>query len=1261
MVSGGKAVGHAAEGIIATMVKDLFRVVARDAEKGAAKDVTRTVEKDLAKNLEKDLEKDLGKDATKPFDKRALCGDPVDVATGEVVMRQVDVELDGVLPLLLARTHASSYRRGRWFGPSWSSTLDQRLEVDAAGVCFVADEAMVLYYPRPVLGEQVLPEEGPQWPLALTADGGYTVTQPEHGRTLRFARRGDGMVRVLASIGDRNGNRIDVDYGPDGTPSGVRHTGGYHIAVDTTGGLVTGLRLRDSGAGEGVVLVRFGYDTDARLVEVVNSSGLPLRLTYDTEGRLTGWQDRNGVWYRYTYDEQGRCVRATGRDGYLNATFRYDDDRMVTVVTNSLGHATSYHLDERGRVVREVDPLGHATLSEWDSRDRLLSRTDPLGRTTRYTYDDAGNLVALTRPDGARTRIEYDPNRRPVAVTDPDGAVWRQGFDERGNLVAVTDPAGATTRYAYDEHGAMTGVTNALGEVRRIENDPAGLPVAVTDPLGATTRLARDAFGRVTAATDPLGHTTTFGWTVEGRLAFRRRPDGATERWVYDGEGNVIEYVDAAGNTTRTEYTAFDLPAAQTGPDGARVTYSYDTELRLVAVTNPQGLVWRYGYDPVGNLVRETDFNSRTLTYTYDPAGQLVHCVNGAGQSVRFTYDEVGNVVERRSDQTVTTFGYDRAGRLVRATSPVADLAFDRDPLGRVVAETCNGRTVESTYDLVGRRVRRRTPSGMDSVWEYDASSRPVTLTTGGQVVRFGYDAAGREVARRVGADVLLTQTWNPDHLLRSQALTVGGLDPAAPPAARQSRLLQHRAYTYRPDGYPVAVDDHLAGSRRFDLDPAGRITAVHGPNRTERYSYDLAGNITHAAWPVSVPAGQPGQPGPAGAGARGDREYAGTLLRRAGNVRYEHDAQGRVVLRQGRTLSGRSDTWHYTWDAEDRLVGVTTPDGTRWRYLYDPLGRRIAKQRLTPDGSGVAEQVDFTWDGMVLAEQTHTTPHRGGPAGPWATVTAWDWVPGTFRPVTQTERARRRDAPQEWVDQRFYSIVTDLVGMPSELLDEAGNLAWHRGTSLWGTTLFQSTGGAYCPLRFPGQYHDPETRLDYNVFRYYDPEAARYSSADPLGLLAGMNPHVYPENPARSFDPLGLVDCKRAQKLANRVIDRASDGKIRRSPDYHGRLSHDLEQQILSTPDAVYVSSGTAGRLTFRKGEDVVVVEGFNGPGGASGAGQVLTSYGPSGPRGASGAAIFGGSPSDPGLPITHDALVNGKVPTPDGGFLPPAIQILP
>ncbi|MFD9124449.1 RHS repeat domain-containing protein [Kitasatospora sp. NPDC059571] len=56
-----------------------------------------------------------------------------------------------------------------------------------------------------------------------------------------------------------------------------------------------------------------------------------------------------------------------------------------------------------------------------------------------------------------------------------------------------------------------------------------------------------------------------------------------------------------------------------------------------------------------------------------------------------------------------------------------------------------------------------------------------------------------------------------------------------------------------------------------------------------------------------------------------------------------------------------------------------------------------------------------------------------------------------------------------------------------------------------------------------PGQYHDDESGLAHNYFRYYDPATGRYLSSDPLGLGAGPNPHAYVPNPLAWIDPLGL------------------------------------------------------------------------------------------------------------------------------------------
>ncbi|MFF5283386.1 putative T7SS-secreted protein [Streptomyces sp. NPDC013171] len=1021
--------------------------------------------------------------------------DPVDIASGRMLLPQTDIALPGSLPLVFRRTFDSSRRSGCWFGPTWSSTVDQRLEIDAEGVIFSCDEGSLLAYPHPAPGVPVMPTHGRQWPLDRVEDG-YTVTDPETGTVRHFVDHGDERA-LLAQIDDRNGRWITFEYDESGAPTAIVHHGGYHLKLTTSGGRVTALHLaRAAKDGSDQEILRYGY-TDGHLTEVVNSSGRPLRFGCDEHGRITSWTDTNGSRYDYVYDDQDRCTYQSGANGHLEATFTWDDldpatGLRTTTLTNGLGHTERHLINERNQVVAEIDALGAVTRYAYDRHNRLLSRTDPLGHVSRTTYDEHGRPTTMERPDGRQARAEYDGRGFLVRITGTDGNVTRQTFDEHGNRTSVTTPSGARTEFAYDESGRLTSMTDPLGATTRLVLDARGLPVEITDPLGATTRYAHDAFGRTVEVTDALGAVTRLDWTVEGRLAHRTAPDGTVESWTYDGEGNCLTHTDALGGTTRFTYTDFDLPTSRTGPDGVRYEFAHDANLRLTRVTAPQGLTWDYTYDPAGRLVSETDFDDRTLGYAYDGAGRLTSRTNGLGQCVRYTHNELGQTVRKDAEGVVTAYEYDLFDELASATGPDATLIRLRDRYGRLKSETVNGRTLTYAYDEAGRRVGRTTPGGSVSTWSYDGAGRRTKLTASGRDIAFSLDALGREVDRTVSNFVSLTSSYDAMNRLTAQEVT-----------SRGSRL-QHRSYTYGAGGGLIAISDALSGARGFDVDSAGRITAVHAQGWTERYAYDDAGNQIEASWPTTHPSHS----------ATGTRTYEGTQITRAGAVRYEHDGQGRIVLRQKNRPSRKPDTWRYEWDAEDRLTSVTTPDGSVWRYAYDPLGRRISKQ-------SPFETVYFTWDGTTLCEQTTAN-----------VVLTWEHA--GLRPISQTERRTDTD------DERFFAIVTDLIGAPTELIDESGDLAWRTRTTLWGTTSWNRDATAYTPLRFPGQYCDPESGLHYNYFRYYDPESARYLSQDPLGLAPAPNPAAYVHNPLLWADPLGLLPCKK-----NEPDDPTWDGRV--------------------------------------------------------------------------------------------------------------------
>jgi RHS repeat-associated protein len=1014
---------------------------------------------------------------------------------------QTDIVLPGLLPLIFRRRVASDYRAGRWFGPSWSSTADQRLEIDSEGVVFVSEDGLLLAYPHPAPGVPVLPSHGPRWPLDRDVDGDYTINDPATGHTKRFTTRHDDLA-LLTQIEDRNGNWITFEHDEAGAPSAIVHSGGYRLRIDSADGRVTGLHLAGGEDGADLQLVRYGY-SQGNLTEVRNSSGLPLRFTYDDAGRVTSWTDTNEHAYTYAYDDTDRCTAQGGTDGHMSLRLSYGErdpetGLRTTTAVNGEGAVRQYYVNDLHQIVAIVDPAGHTRRFTRDRFNRLLSETDAVGRTTAHRYDPLGNLTEIIRPDGRRTTFSYDARGRLTRMVRPDGGSLRQEFDALGNRTSVTDSTGGRQSFTYDEHGHLCALRDQYGRVTEIRCDAAGLPVEVRDHVGNTMRYGRDAFGRVTAITDPFGATGEMEWSIEGHLTRRRNPDGTEESWTYDGEGNCLTHTDTVGGVTRFEYAQFDLLTARTEPDGSRYEFAYDNELRLTRVTNPHGQTWTYEYDAVGRLITETDFGGRVTRCSYNAAGELNSRRNALGQVVSFEHNDLGQVVRKSVDGEVATYTYDFTDQIAHAGNRHAELSLLRDRHGNLVSEQIDGREVAYQYDEFGRLTGRTTPTGAVSAWEYDPEGKPRRFTADGRVIALGYDRIGREVSRRFGESLSVSRSFDAMNRLVSQAVD------------HSRRRVQSRTYAYRADGSLTKVDDQLNGSRHYELDPVGRTTRVSGDGWAESYAYDQLGNQTTADWSAR----QFGDDG------CGDRAYQGADLVRAGRIRYERDAAGRVVLRQRTRLSRKPDTWRYSWDAEDRLTQVVTPDGTIWRYQYDALGRRIGKQRIAGNGVDVLEQVDFAWDGVALCEQTTTW----GDSSDSVTVT---WHLNGAEAIAQTERRATATASQDEIDTRFFAIVSDLSGSPCELIDESGEIAWRARATNWGKLSWSVGSHAYTPLRFPGQYCDSETGLNYNYFRYYDPEVGQYVSLDPLGLAPAANPVGYVDRPSVSCDPLGLAPQK--------------------------------------------------------------------------------------------------------------------------------------
>ena len=112
----------------------------------------------------------------------------------------------------------------------------------------------------------------------------------------------------------------------------------------------------------------------------------------------------------------------------------------------------------------------------------------------------------------------------------------------------------------------------------------------------------------------------------------------------------------------------------------------------------------------------------------------------------------------------------------------------------------------------------------------------------------------------------------------------------------------------------------------------------------------------------------------------------------------------------------------------------------------------------------------------------------------------------------THTQPGRANHLP-EWVADNTGNVRQWREAQEAE---QPAQMDAANDPTVWGELTDQS-------IRFQGQWHDVETGLHYNRFRYYDPEVGRFIHQDPIGLLGGFNLYQYAPNPLGWIDPFGL------------------------------------------------------------------------------------------------------------------------------------------
>jgi RHS repeat-associated protein len=916
----------------------------------------------------------------------------------------------------------------------------------------------------------------------------------------------------------------------------------------------------------------WGYDTQERATSTQEAGGTgAMTLVYNSNGSVTT-TDSLGAVRTFNYTRVGDSNLVSGITGSQcptcqeSAATTYDVNGWVASRTDYNGNITCYANDPiRGLELVRIEGLAPGSTcptdlagytpatgttqrkisTTWSASFRLPTLVTEATRTTAFGYDPSGNLLTRTITD--------------TTVSPQVSRTWTYTYDAFGHELTAHGPrtdVNSTWTFTYYScaSGAQCGqvqtVTDELGHVTTVSTYNAyGQPLTITDPNGVVTTLTYDTRQRLTSRST-AGETTSFAYFPTGLLHTVTLPDGSMLQYTYDGAhrltqiadslGNRIVYtLDALGNhiaesqydpsnaltlarnqvfnslselyqqigsagtaavtttfgydsngnqtsisapllrNTAHQYDTLNRLVQITDPGNGVTTINYDVNDDLTAVTDPRSLTTGYAYNGFGDLIQQTSPDTGVTANSYDSGGNLATSTDARSQTGTYTYDARNRVTQiAYGDQTIA-FGYDSGtngvGRLTSAGDANHALAWTYDALGRVIAKT---QTVGTGSSAVPKSI----------TYTYTNGDLTSVVTPSGQAVTYGY-TNGQVTSIAVNGTALLSQ------VLYEPFGPVSGWTWGN--TTNEARVYDHdgnvtnleaaEGFTYGYDSAfritGITDTDNAALSQSYGYDALDRLTSATGSSLNESWTYDANGNrqtqggATSSTYSVAAASNQL-------------TGISGGLTRT-----YTYAASGQTTSYGGITFS---------YADSGRLSSVSN-GGSTTSYIFNALGQRVKK-------SGTSVTL-FVYD-----EAGHLLGEYDG-SGNLIEETIWMGnVPvATLQP--------------NGTGVSVYYIHTDHLNTPRRITNPTNNvIVWRWDSDPFGTAAAsQNPSGSGTPFvynpRFPGQYYDVETGLNYNYHRDYDPGTGRYVESDPIGLRGGVNTYAYVNgNPISNVDPKGLI-----------------------------------------------------------------------------------------------------------------------------------------
>ncbi len=975
-------------------------------------------------------------------------------------------------------------------------------------------------------------------------------------------------------------------------------------------------------------LVRYEYTPRGELSAVYDRSGSQIRsFEYDAEnpGRMVAHQFTGRPRVTYRYDSSGRVVEQSNP---ASLSYRYEYGRNQVCITDSFGRREVLHTEGDGglkRVVSEEHADGSTVTRKFDNAGRLQSETDAAGRTTAYRLDvSSGNVTEIVTPDGRSTAFFYNDQRQLTSTLFPDGLRIRFEYDAHGRLTKTTSRTGETTRWFYDEQCT-------------------DLPSSTLDASGNTHEMTWTRYGQLLTASDCSGYQTRYEYDRFGQLTALHQEEGLSLYQFYDNRGQLTSRRNSAGQENTYRYNAAGDLTSVTHPDGSHTEMQYDPAGRPVCLTKG-GASKKAEYDAAGRVIALINENNASTLFEYDLLNRLTESRGFDGRIQRYGYDLTGKRIRSEDEGIITHWSYDAADRLIRSTvngEETEHWRYDERGWLTELSHLSDGHrvSIHYEYDAQGRinceQQRVYARNSHELLWQHatrhefsNGFAKRITLDKLPSVEWLTY-GSGYLAGAKMGNVPLIE--FQRDRLHRETLRMFGTYE-------------QNSTYDSTGQLKGQTLHDALL-NRTYDYNQNGQLAHITGLHREESYTYDAVGNLHQSqvagsqaadAWFIDPAGNRVAEPGKF---ASLPSRWPDNRTAEDERCFYHYDEYGRLIQKDERRICPSGAPVHYyRYDFRHRLVHYRYVEGDvtcqEARYLYDPAGRRICKEARNGDiQKNGAQTTWYGWEGDRLT--TTQTPD---------TRVQTLYSPGSFTPllrvataVTELEKGVRRtlaeklqqdggvtfpaeliallnklevelqdgqlsEENQHWLascgltpermlnqietvyvpKRRVHLYQCDHRGLPLALIGLNGQSDWSAEFDAWGNLLTENNPSQLQQLlRLPGQQYDDESGLHYNRHRYYDPKQGRYITQDPIGLQGGWNAYLYPVDPVRYIDPLGL-DLKNIPNFKFDSQDEAALFALKMCNSQSIRVNREYGGLICKTKDNKYIASeGKEGSLT--------------------------------------------------------------------------------